>query len=323
MGFFDKIKACKILKESSNAENEILELKEILKTCPENEKANLEQVIRNLEYGIKGEQAILFELKHSGFPMLVLQDLYLEHEGLSAQIDFLVLTKYNNYIIECKNMYGDVTVTDSGDFYRKINGKSTKIYSPITQCDRHTEIIRQVRYNTKGNFISRALFEFSGSKSYCTLVVMANPTGKINKQYAPKDMRNKIISVDQLVRHIKQNHKSTAENPEQEMIELGEFFLSIHKKNPQNYMEQYRKLRQNTTAEQVENQENLATKQTEPEKEDTKLQPKNLDNKEPSMECSRCGGTMVLRVAKKGKKVGEEFFGCSNFPKCRNFFKKK
>jgi len=33
--------------------------------------------------------------------------------------------------------------------------------------------------------------------------------------------------------------------------------------------------------------------------------------------CPKCGANMVLRIAKKGKNAGQEFWGCSEFPKCR------
>jgi len=33
--------------------------------------------------------------------------------------------------------------------------------------------------------------------------------------------------------------------------------------------------------------------------------------------CPLCGRKMVLRVAKKGSRAGETFWGCSDFPKCR------
>jgi restriction system protein len=34
--------------------------------------------------------------------------------------------------------------------------------------------------------------------------------------------------------------------------------------------------------------------------------------------CSKCGFDMVMRKSTKGKNVGNEFFGCSAFPKCNN-----
>lgn len=33
--------------------------------------------------------------------------------------------------------------------------------------------------------------------------------------------------------------------------------------------------------------------------------------------CPKCGAALVKRVAKKGERAGKEFYGCSNFPKCR------
>lgn len=33
--------------------------------------------------------------------------------------------------------------------------------------------------------------------------------------------------------------------------------------------------------------------------------------------CPRCGGNLVLRTATKGDRKGQQFYGCSNFPKCR------
>ena len=36
------------------------------------------------------------------------------------------------------------------------------------------------------------------------------------------------------------------------------------------------------------------------------------------MKCSRCGSPMVLRTARKGMNTGGQFWGCSEYPKCRN-----
>ncbi len=38
--------------------------------------------------------------------------------------------------------------------------------------------------------------------------------------------------------------------------------------------------------------------------------------------CPKCGGTLVLRTATKGANVGQQFYGCSNFPRCRYIQKK-
>lgn len=43
-----------------------------------------------------------------------------------------------------------------------------------------------------------------------------------------------------------------------------------------------------------------------------------IEEKSKPSVCNRCGSPMVLRKVKKGDKAGNEFLGCSTYPKCRN-----
>jgi len=43
-----------------------------------------------------------------------------------------------------------------------------------------------------------------------------------------------------------------------------------------------------------------------------------IEEKSDTKSCSKCGSEMVLRKATKGKNLGNEFWGCSAFPKCKN-----
>lgn len=46
---------------------------------------------------------------------------------------------------------------------------------------------------------------------------------------------------------------------------------------------------------------------------------KTIVEQKPNIKsCKKCGSEMVLRKATKGKNTGNEFWGCSSFPKCRN-----
>ena len=42
-----------------------------------------------------------------------------------------------------------------------------------------------------------------------------------------------------------------------------------------------------------------------------------IANKTEQKFCPKCGSTMVLRKVKKGSNAGNEFWGCSKFPKRR------
>ncbi len=51
--------------------------------------------------------------------------------------------------------------------------------------------------------------------------------------------------------------------------------------------------------------------------------PSNVSSPDPSGDgrarpCERCGGVMRIRVAKQGGNVGNRFWGCENYPRCRN-----
>ena len=42
-----------------------------------------------------------------------------------------------------------------------------------------------------------------------------------------------------------------------------------------------------------------------------------VEKKENAQSCPKCGSVMVIREVKKGQNIGNKFWGCSSFPKCR------
>ncbi len=53
--------------------------------------------------------------------MFVIHDLCLEKDDLSAQIDFLICTRKHIYIIECKNLYGNIEIDEKSHSGGSIN----------------------------------------------------------------------------------------------------------------------------------------------------------------------------------------------------------
>lgn len=37
----------------------------------------------------------------------------------------------------------------------------------------------------------------------------------------------------------------------------------------------------------------------------------------PFFKCPKCNGKLILRTATKGTNAGKQFYGCSNYPKCK------
>lgn len=179
MVIFNKMKGPVFLKEESNAKTQLHKLKALKPFLTSKGQNIIRQDIRNLEYGIVGENNIAFELKNSHMPMYILHDVYLTYGDLSAQIDYIVITKKINFIIECKNLYGDVEINSAGDFIRttEFRGKRKRegIYSPITQNQRHIEIMKKLKVNDKNNIISKFMVDKYFHNFNKPVVVLANP----------------------------------------------------------------------------------------------------------------------------------------------------
>lgn len=70
-----------------------------------------------------------------------------------------------------------------------------------------------------------------------------------------------------------------------------------------------------TCVDDVVKEQHIADIQSNLNSRDT-MQPIS-DNVDSDMKCPKCGGALVVRKAVKGANRGKEFYGCSNYPKCR------
>ena len=174
MGLFANFKETIFLKEDSELERKIIILKELQKKYPNNEKIKNDLLLANL--GLAGEKEIAYELKNANLGMYVLHDINLVIDEYKAQIDYIVLTKLHTYFIECKNLIGNITVNQNGDFIREYYlGKQkikTGIYSPLRQVERQKEIYKKI-WIKNHSVIGQKLYEKRFDNYYKTLVVMA------------------------------------------------------------------------------------------------------------------------------------------------------
>ncbi|MGL4791335.1 MAG: nuclease-related domain-containing protein, partial [Anaerotignaceae bacterium] len=278
MGIFDKIKEPIFIKDDSTAVNQLKELKKLRNIVTEDLSEKLEEEIRNVEYGIAGEKTVRYELENSHMPMFVLHDLYFEHKGLTAQIDYLIITRKYNFVVECKNLYGDIEINNKGDFIRTINyGKGVikeGIYSPITQNRRHLELLKEIRKGAKNNFISKLFFEKHFYSNYRSVVVLSNPKTILRDNYARNEINEQVIKADQLVEYIRKINSDPKKEliSEKAMEDLAYFFLDRHKEEAVDYVE---KLKKDLKIPIVKK---------------TKM-PSKKKSKEPI--CNKCGANMV------------------------------
>ena len=307
MGLFSKPKVI-VLKDSCDSKEYLAKLQELRTTLPDSSDAaeKIDKEIAVTEAGIFGEDSVLFELKNSGMNLVVIRDLYIQtDDGRSAQIDFFVITPYANVIIECKNLFGNIEINNKGDFIRSFDYKGRKykegIYSPITQNERHLEVYKDCWENNKG-FVTKLIAGKYFSDYNKSVMVLANSKTVVNDKFAKKEIKQQVIRADQLINYLK-SLKSDLGSSLKSMKESGERVLAMNVQNRTDYFKKFEDL-----VAEVKN-ENVTSKES--------VEEQKVVNVEENLVCPRCGGQLVLRTAKKGKNVGNQFYGCSNFPKCR------
>lgn len=331
------------LKETSDAKAYLEKLEKLLTEADESIRPKIKKETAIVKAGIAGEENIWFELENSDMDLVVLQDIYIEtQDGRGAQIDFIVIASKLIFLIECKNLFGNIEINSKGDFIRTIRYGNRwfkeGIYSPVTQNERHLSVLKECRTENKNGFwqffIRKNFDDF-----YKSLIVLANPRTVVNDRYAKKEVKNQVIRADQLIATMKKMNAASKELPssKKEMLNIGQSFLERNREERKDYFAKYENLL-NEIKEQKENSDDnqikvSADKLTEHqimEENDKKKENLSVDNnitnksdkKEKStvstgLVCPRCGSELVIRTAKKGKNVGNMFYGCSNFPKCR------
>ena len=166
-----------VLKEDGELSKQIDAVKQQIDMASEPEKIKLKSQLKLLQEGETGEKNILFELKNSGIDMYILHDIRLEDGDRSAQIDFLVVTRKLIFVIESKHLIGDIEIDENNGFIRSYEYYGKKVregfYSPVTQNQRHLQLIHDVVMNHKKNAIMRLAFDHWFSDYYQSLVVLA------------------------------------------------------------------------------------------------------------------------------------------------------
>ena len=232
-------------KENSDLQSKYDALKKLNGEYPNNEELLSELFV--VKKGLDGENEIAYQLKKAHIGMYVLRDIKVKHEDLTAQIDYVIITPVYTYYVECKNLVGNITVTDKGDFIREftINGKKIKkgMYSPLRQVEAQREVIRKIWESN-----SSAIKKFFASKNFDyyrrVLVVAANQDTILNTNRAPKEMKYKILRADALVRQIEYDldHRGNDEYLESKkgMEEMAQSYVDLSSKEEINYYDYYK-----------------------------------------------------------------------------------
>ena len=214
----------------------------------------------------------------------LIKNVTLPTENGTTQIDHIVVSQFGVFVVETKNMKGCIYGTaKQKQWTQKIFKYLGKFQNPLHQNYKHTQTLAAC-LNVPTNCL------------YSVVVFIGNSTFKTKM---PENVTYALGCVNYI--KAKREILFTAEQVAEMVfaIEAGRLSRSL-KTNVQH----------NKHVKEI-----IATKQAS---EQIKTPATTKAREKPSEPvCNKCGSQLVLRMAKKGKNLGNQFWGCSSFPKCR------
>lgn len=137
-----------LIKEADDKTNDLEILKSLLNHPSANveTKKKIEQEIRNISSGVKGETDAAYEINfHYGHSKnwAAIHDLRIEHKGRVAQIDHLLVNRFLDvWVFESKRFSEGIGINEQGECAMFWNGKPTGIGSPHEQNAKHIAVIK-------------------------------------------------------------------------------------------------------------------------------------------------------------------------------------
>lgn len=226
----EELKVPVLIKEGRTAQKTIDKMQfDLEKEKSSEAQKDLVNKIKIFELGLSGEKSVQFELMNAFIPIHILHDLYLEHGEWKAQIDFIVITRKFILVVEVKNYYGNIHVTEQGDFIRNVmKGKKVVFqegfYSPIRQIERQTEVLRTL---LKEHGVI-------GDKTPIKqVVVFTNNKTILDLKKAKENIQDRIVRVDGLVGFISKELKkpSPVQILDNRMSDISNFLMESHIEN--------------------------------------------------------------------------------------------
>ena len=185
-----------IILQNHTDESILIKELEILKNSsdPDLDRRLIEEHLKLANIGLSGEKNVMYELKHSFIPMIILHDVEISIDDYHAQYDFIILTHQFIFVLEVKKFIGNIIVSETGDFTRVVK-KGTRtvfregVYSPLRQAKRQRDILN--KFLRKHNLINKTEI-ISG-------VTFANERNEIDLTNAPEEVKSMICKIDGLV----------------------------------------------------------------------------------------------------------------------------
>ena len=117
--------------------------------------------------GEQGELRVADILSRLPEEYRVFNDVYLESNGYSSQIDHVVISQYGVFLIETKNYSGKIYGSENTKYWKQyLRWESHKFYNPIKQNQSHVLAIKNTLHIDQSSIIPIVVF-LSGADLHC------------------------------------------------------------------------------------------------------------------------------------------------------------
>ena len=168
-----------------------------------NIRKRIEQELRNMQAGIRGEEEAAYEMKvqYGESPnWMVIHDLRIEHGGLIAQIDHLLINRLlDMWVCESKHFSEGVAVNEHGEFAAFFGSRPYGVPSPVEQNNRHILILKRLFNSGAVNLPTRLGFTI---KPDLKGLVLVSKGARISRPKAKIEGLDAIIKNDMLFKTI-------------------------------------------------------------------------------------------------------------------------
>lgn len=261
----------------------------------------------NLSKGIanEGQAALQLNLDFGASKnCMVLHDLRFETQRGATQIDHILISRFLEfYVLESKTYGNGVSINERGEFCTWIGRRPQGIASPIEQNNHHVAALKLllndlVMPERLGMSIKPIMKPF----------VLVGKNSNIKRPDKGNFNTDCVIKVDTFKTMLDEEIKNTsffsavgslAKVVSSETIQnLAEQIAARHAPIETNYIGKF----------------GLAPYLAQPVASPVV---QAVASDAAGQSCPKCGSTMVQREAKRGANVGNVFWGCSTYPKCR------
>jgi hypothetical protein len=190
-----------LIKEADDKTNDLATLKLLLNHPAANAetKKRIEQEIRNISSGVKGEADAAYEFNFHYGPSknwAVIHDLRLEHKGRVAQVDHLLVNRFLDvWVCESKRFAEGIAINEQGECAMFWNGKPTGIGSPHEQNAKHIAVVKAACDDGAVELPKR--LGFSIKPAFSTLVVVSK-NARVSRPKAKGWWDDGLVKADQV-----------------------------------------------------------------------------------------------------------------------------